>query len=226
MREELWAGVELKLLHAEFHFESMGRSLEPPEQTATNVALQVSGAILGTGWQRSFYAHLDALLAAARSIPEIIQCCFAEDRAPQMRSWFAGLPAAEQGRRGEFSKHFAVRYQAFRALPLSTARHIVEHRTGVAPVEVWISGLFGITYVGSPANLVPESEIRISDDPQLAFLGRHHALRPSWGAFKIQDQPLFETCRGYLNKASEVVGDARVIAQHVHGTEPLSVPVV
>jgi len=217
MHEELWAGVELKLLHAEFHFESMGRSLEPPEHTATNVALQVSGAILGMGWQRSFYAHLDALLSAARSIPEIIQCCFGKDNSPQMKKWLAGLPAAEQSRRGEFSKHFATRYQAFRALPLGTARHIVEHRTGVAPVEVQISG---------PANLVPESEIRISDDPQLAFLGRHHALRPSWDAFKIQDQPLFETCRGYLNKASELVGDARVIAQQVHGTEPLSIPVV
>ena len=70
MDEKLWAGVELKLLYAEFHFDMMGRSIQPPKQTSINVALQASG------WQRSFYAYLDAFLSTARSVPEIIQCCF------------------------------------------------------------------------------------------------------------------------------------------------------
>jgi hypothetical protein len=71
MDEKLWAGVKLKLLHAEFHFEMMGRSIQPPEQTAINVALQASGALIDTGWQRAFYAYLDAFLSAARSVPKI-----------------------------------------------------------------------------------------------------------------------------------------------------------
>jgi hypothetical protein len=77
MDEKLWAGVELKLQSAEFFFEMMGRSLQPPKQTSINVALQASGAIIDTDWQRSFYAYLDAFLSTARSVPEIIQSCLA-----------------------------------------------------------------------------------------------------------------------------------------------------
>jgi hypothetical protein len=67
--EELWAGVELKLQYAEFHLQQMSRSLEPPERTHMNVALEAAGAIIGTDWQISLYAHFDALLSAARSVP-------------------------------------------------------------------------------------------------------------------------------------------------------------
>jgi hypothetical protein len=59
-----------------------GRSIQSPEQTAINVALQASGAIIDTGWRRSFYAYLDAFLSTARSVPEIIQCCFGVDCGP------------------------------------------------------------------------------------------------------------------------------------------------
>ena len=69
MDKKLWAGVALKLQNAEFHFDMMGRSTQPPEQTAINVTLQASGALIDTGWQRSFYAYLDAFLSAARSAP-------------------------------------------------------------------------------------------------------------------------------------------------------------
>jgi len=48
MHEELWAGPDLKLEYAEFHLERMGQSLEPPERTHGNVALEASGAILAT----------------------------------------------------------------------------------------------------------------------------------------------------------------------------------
>jgi hypothetical protein len=92
MDEKLWAGVELKLQYAEFHFDMLGRSLQPPKQTSTNVALQASGAIIDSAWQRSFYAYLDALLSTARSVPEIIQCCFGVDRRPpEMKEWFKKL---------------------------------------------------------------------------------------------------------------------------------------
>ena len=107
MDEKLWAGVELKLQNAEFFFEMMGRSLQPPKQTSINVALQASGAIIDTDWQRSFYAYLDAFLSTARSVPEIIQCCFGVDLGhPEMKKWFNTLPADEQDRRHEFKKAF------------------------------------------------------------------------------------------------------------------------
>ena len=73
MHEALWAGVELKMDHAAFFRERMQRVLEPPERTQSNVALQASGAVIGTGWQRSLYAYLDAFLVMARSVPEVIE---------------------------------------------------------------------------------------------------------------------------------------------------------
>jgi len=69
MHVELWAGVVLKVTNADFFLEQMGRSLQPPERTAINVALQSAGTIIGTQWQRAFYAHLDAFLAMGRSVP-------------------------------------------------------------------------------------------------------------------------------------------------------------
>jgi hypothetical protein len=52
MDEKLWASVELKLVYAEFHFDMMGRAIQPPKQNSIYVALQASGAIIDTGWQR------------------------------------------------------------------------------------------------------------------------------------------------------------------------------
>ena len=48
IKEKLWGGVELKLENARFHFEKMGQSLEPPENTHMNVVQQSAGAIIDT----------------------------------------------------------------------------------------------------------------------------------------------------------------------------------
>jgi hypothetical protein len=102
MHEELWAGVELKASNAEFFLDQMGRSLQRPTM---NVAVQSARAIVGTQWQRAFYAHLDAFLAMGRSVPEVINCCFGEDTGNKpMRDWFDGLAAPEQKRR-RMSQH-------------------------------------------------------------------------------------------------------------------------
>ena len=116
MHEKLWAGVEIKLQNAAYHFDKMGRSLQPPERTAFNVAQQTSGAIIDTGWQRSFYAHLDAFLSAARSVAEIVKCCFGVDQHWAMKAWFDTQPADEQHRRREFTKQFETHYDRFREL--------------------------------------------------------------------------------------------------------------
>ena len=74
----------------------------------------------------------------------IIQCCFGVDRGgghPEMKEWVKALPADERDRRHDFKKAFEPHYDGFRALPLGAARHISEHRTGVAPATVTISGM-------------------------------------------------------------------------------------
>jgi hypothetical protein len=225
MHEELWAGVELKLQNAEFHLQQMGRSLEPPEQTHWNVALQASGAIIDTGWQRSFYAYFDAFLSAARSVPEIIQCCFGVDLGhPTMKTWFKSLPVSEQTRRKGFRRQFKIDYDNFRALPLGTARHISEHRTGFAPVKVTISGMFGVTYIGSPVDRLPLSETPQINDPDLGWMAKPIPLQPRWDDFYVDGQPLFPACRDYLDRARALIDKARSISQQIHGTKSLTSP--
>ena len=225
MHETFWAGVELKQQHAEFHLRQMERSLQPPEHTSTNAALQASGAIIDTGWQRSFYAHLDAFLSAARSVPEIIQCCFGVDLGARiMKNWFKTLSTAERARRNDFKNQFATAYDGFRTLPLGTARHISEHRTGVAPVKVTISGLFGITYVGNAAKHVPIAEIRQISDPDLAWIAKPIPVQPNWADFEIDGKPLFCESQDYLDRAHNLANDARQIVTQVHGANSLTYP--
>src|SRR5262245_34697072 len=111
--EKLWGGIALKLANANFHFHGMGKALLPPERTAYNVALESAGAIVGGNWHSAFYAHLDAFLSAARSIPEIIRCCFGEDRGNQtVRDWFDTLDQDEQDRRKAFGARFDADYKS------------------------------------------------------------------------------------------------------------------
>jgi hypothetical protein len=145
MHEELWAGVDLKIEHAAFFLEQMGHALAPPERSQINVAMQWGVA---TGWQRSFFAYADAFLAMARSVLEVIDACFGAD--PVMKKWFQGLSPAEQVRRNKFATKFKNAHKAFKALPLSNARNVSLHRSGVAPVEVSITAGFGATHIGTP----------------------------------------------------------------------------
>jgi hypothetical protein len=225
MHEALWAGVEVKRQYAAFHLQKMGQSLEPPEQTATHVALKASGAIIDTGWQRVIWPHFDAFLSAARSIPEIIQCCFGADLGhPIIKQWFGTLSAAEQARRKEFRTQFKPEYERFRKLPLGTARDTSVHRTGIAGAEVQISGMFGITYTGSAVKPLPLAETRPIDNPALAWLPRPRRLLPSWEDFVIDGQPLFTTCQEYLDSASVLIAHARSLAENIHGTQCLTSP--
>jgi hypothetical protein len=224
MHDRLWAGVELKLSNARFHFTKMGQSLGPPENTHMNVVLQSSGAIIGTHWQHSFYAHLDAFLSAARSIAEIIKCCFGHDRHWQMKGWFDKLSSDEKDRRRKFSQRFLKTYTCFTQLPLSTARHISEHRTGYPDVTVAINGMLGVTYTGSPIDPVPVSETRRIADPELAFLAKPHPVCPMWTDFQIDGQGLFEVCNTYLGRAQDLIDAARAIAQQVHDNKVLTLP--
>ena len=103
-------------------------------------------------------------------------------------------------------------------------RNIVNHRTGVTPATVTITGMFGMTHIGSPGVPVPFTETRTIDDPNLAFLAKPHPIRPMWDDFEIEGQPLFATCQNYLSRAQALVDEARRIALLVHGTNPLTSP--
>ncbi len=224
MHEELWAGIALKLDHASFHYEKMGESLDPPESNAWNVAAESAGRIIDTGWHRSLYAHLDAFLSATRSVAEIIKCCFGVDPHREMRDWFDNLPADEKERRCEFRRRFQKHYDAFCQLPLGKARHVSEHRTGYPDAMAKVSGMFGVTYIGSPTKPIPISETRKIDDPNLAFLVKPRRIHPTWTDFSIDGQGLFDACAAYLRGAKDLLDASRVIAVQVHGSKRLTPP--
>jgi len=230
MHEELWAGVELKIQNAEFFLEQMGKALLPPDRTPMNIALESTGAIIETRWQRSFYANLDAFLAMVRSVPEIIQACFGADLGSrEMKAWFNRLTPAEQTRRKNFAAQFKTVHDTFRALTLSNARNITLHRTGVAPVEVNITGRFGVSHIGTPIKHVPTSEsahIIAGDDPALQWAATlpPDPLQPTWTDFNIDGKPLFPECQAYLQEARNLVAQARSISQNIHGNNTLTPP--
>lgn len=132
---------------------------------------------------------------------------------------------------GAFSqRNLSLITEAFRNLPLSTAQNITMHRTGFAPVEVTISGRFGVSYTGSPVQRVPDIETRPiapSDDPaDPAVLWAATQLpvpvRPIWTDFTIAGRPLFPECEAYLGHAQTLVEHACSIAQQVSLTPPPS----
>jgi hypothetical protein len=219
----MWAGVDLKSSHATFFLLQMSKAIEPPEQTAWTVALQSSGAIIGNLWQQSFYANFDAFLGAARSIPEIIQCCFGHDRSLQMKSWFGSLDQAEQDRRKKFSDEFNSDYSTFIGHALTNARNISFHRTGYPSAEVKITSHFGVVYTGSPTEAVPTA-VSPPNHPGPPFRSINLPLEPRWTDFTIDDKPLFEECQAYLKLAGELRTKAADICQEVHGNESLTFP--
>ena len=222
MHEQLWIGTELKLQYAKFHFQHMELSLKSHTEDPYYVQQEIMRRVVDTGWQRSLWPHFDAFLSTARSIPEIIRCCFGED--PHMSTWLKTLDSSEQTRRKNFSKQFATDYQSFCKLPLSKARNISVHRKGFAPVEVTISGQFGVTYVGDPTTPLPPSETRPINDPDLAWLPKPVPVLPKWDDFTIEGQPLFPTCLDYLQSADTLIQQARSISSKIHGTKNLTSP--
>ena len=212
---DLWAGIDLKIENADFHFDGMKKALQPPERPPYTVR-----RLIRRNWHTPFYAHLDAFLSAARSVPELIRCCFGVDDSSKMKDWFNALDREERERRREFGDKFKADYDAFCALPLGTARHISQHRTGFAPVEVMVSGRFGI-YAGGPIKPIPTSETR-ELPPKYGGLQKPIAVEPSWRHFHIDSKPLFETCGEYLGQARALVRQARALAEKVHGASKLT----
>ena len=222
---ELWAGIGRKVDSAWFHFERMDRELQPPELTPHQIVMQSTGTTIGRNWHRAFYAHFDAFLSTARSVPELIRCCFGvDDRTSVMKNWFKSLDQDEQKRRRDFGTKFKAEYDGFHKLVLSTARNINDHRTGSPPVTVTVIGHFGMIYQGGPNRLIPSSEMRHDLPPEYSSMARSVAVEPTWKDFEIDGEPLYEICNDYLLRARGLAARGRELAQKVHGTGKITSP--
>lgn len=231
--DDLWSAVEHKLAGAEFFFREMGRDIVPPYLNNPQLAaIAATGTIVGNPWQEKFYHHLDAFLAMARSIPEIIRCCFGIDR--RMRTWISSLDFSEATRRQTFQTQFEPLSRTFTALPLSGARNVTLHRAGVPPVEVQVIGRWG-TYTGGPLTAIPQSEllhIVAVNDPALQWAATEppQPVQPRPADFSLliptgssaSRVELFPECRRFLDAARRLVTDAQQIALAVHGSQPLT----
>jgi hypothetical protein len=229
-----WQGVGFKIGEADFFLSQMREDITPlvprPETVVFAPYMTVPGTIVWNPWQQRFYYHLDAFLAATRSVPDIIQAAVGLDRRP----WVNALPPAEIQRRRTFQGHFKPLYVAFSDLPMSRARVVTLHRTGVPPVEVEIHGLWGV-YTGTPNQAVPIAESP-SLPPDLSFPVMSTPglpVQPELNDFTLiehlpgggtRPHPLFPACEDYLRAARQMVEDARRIAQQVHGAQPLTAP--
>jgi hypothetical protein len=60
---DLWVGIDLKIQHADFHFDGMNKALQSPKRPPYTVA-----ALIGRNWHTAFYAHLDAFLSRVCNI--------------------------------------------------------------------------------------------------------------------------------------------------------------
>src|SRR5258705_4798424 len=113
MSDALWAGPDLKLEYATFYFFEMVRVLDRLDLSDHEVTMSMITGNVRPNQQRDVFAHFDALISAARSIPEIIECCFGKDRGigigkvAAMDKWWQALPTDEQQRRERFSKELA-----------------------------------------------------------------------------------------------------------------------
>ena len=113
------------------------------------------------------------------------------------------LDSAERDRRKEFKRQFHLAYERFRRLSLSDTRHIIEHRSGVAPVEVIVNTYFGVTYVGGPTKPVPDSHTPTLSEEHQWMANTLPVPLPNWQDFKVDGQPLFQTLQDYLKEAPD-----------------------
>jgi hypothetical protein len=139
-----------------------------------------------------------------------------------MKPWFQQLNVSEQTRRQAFTVQFNSARQAFAKLPLSEARNISVHRSGIPDITVATTGLFGVTYIGGPTKPIPISETRKIDDPSLAFLATARPVRPMWSDFYFGNQKLHPVCKDYLDQVQTLITEARTLVIQVHGTNSLT----
>jgi hypothetical protein len=229
-----WAGVDFKLGEAGFFLlEEMPRDLRPTRNSHT-AALAATGAmVMGKLWQPRFYYHVDAFLAATRSIPDIIQAWFGLDpnakihpKQEPWKSWLPSLNPGEQDRRDAFQAQFRQLYRTFNQHPMSRARNVTIHWSGMPSVEVVVISQWGIVYgppggiyQGSPTQSIPLIDQRLEptggDPAKIVPLisAPPIPLMPSLNDFlvkvvdssgTVQTCQLFPLCQEYLQAARDL----------------------
>jgi hypothetical protein len=231
--DAMWESIDARVEEADFFLEQMSKDLVPPEmgpnaQLARAIAM--TGAIVSHPWQPRFYFHLNAFLAAARSVPEIIMFQFGVDlkATKTVKNWVKKLLHLEQRLRNQFADRFRPSLEGIAQDPVSTARNITVHRQGTAPVNVAVVDAWGNAHQAGPTTHL--------DDAAAAPIGAELAageqapaqLAPKWSDFELtlhlpppalpRVVPLETALRNYLQAVKKAVVDARLIVQHVYGT--------
>ena len=110
----LWDGVSFKLGMAKFYLDEMRQDLIPATTRQDYVYCQDFTVPPVNLWAPKFYYHLDAFLAATRSVDLVITTTFGVDNNKKMKKWIATLPAHERGIRAAFQSQYDVIATAFR----------------------------------------------------------------------------------------------------------------
>ena len=233
----MWDRVHFKLGSAEFFLGEMGRDLIPPSARPESqhlAAIAIStGTIVDHPWQPKFYYHLDAFLAATRSVPDVIQACFGNDNG-RLAGWVSKLDPDEQKRRNNFQTAFKPLYWEFQGMPLSRARVGTYHHRGVPPVEAKVQGKFGVDHVGGPLTRLASMDTTLfgaGKGSTPLWLGEYppFPIEPRTDDFYLQMadgtvRKLFPECTQHLQECHVLLDKARAISEAVHGGKNLTLP--
>ncbi len=233
-----WEGVIFKLEMARFYIGEMNQDLHPAVEEQWFDYNQLRRTSPPTNrWAPKFFYHLDAFLAATRSVDFVITSTFGKDK--KLKEWIATLSTSEQKKREEFHSKYQGKAGPFRKYFLTHLRDVSVHRSGTPFSEVATIGLYGVVYRGGPTKQIPTYEQpqlstpadpnhppRKWRDPQIT------AIQPRPDEFVFHetlpngencDHPLFPSCEDYLRSANRLVDDARKLGVQVH-TTPVTPP--
>jgi hypothetical protein len=235
-----WDGVTFKLGMANFYLDEMRRDLTPATtdpEFSINQLRNTSPPM--NRWSPKFYYHLDAFLAATRSVDYIITTAFGVDSMLEKKGWIANLPKVEQDNRKNFKSKYAGKGDPFRKYFLTHIRNVSIHCSGTPSVEVAVLGQWGVYYRGGPTQSIPAFE----EPQQLTAADPNHppriwtdpvkrAIEPGPDDFFFQEimpdgrslnHPLFPSCADYLRSASELVDEAKILEKKEH-TQRVTLP--
>ena len=229
-----WDGVTFKLDMAHFYLGEMRKDLIPAiadRESSYYQPWQTSTVLPANRWAPKFYYHLDAFLAATRSVDLVITTTFGMDRILKQKKWIASLTTLEQTNRDAFQQEYDLIANDFRNHLLTHIRNVSIHRSGTPPVEVAVLGRWGEHYRGGPTQSLPtyeQSQRPTTDDPNHPLNWMQplkFAIEPGPDEFIVQevlpdgrslDHLLFQSCDDYLRSAGRLVEDAKSLAERVH----------
>lgn len=232
-----WDGVRFKLDMAHFCLGEMREDLIPATAERGYAYYQTSTLPPANRWAPKFYYHLDAFLAATRSVDLVITTTFGIDRTLQ-KKWIDTLPSLEQTKRKTFQNEYDFIAAHFRDHFLTHIRNVSIHRSGTPQVVVAVLGRWGEHYRGGPTQSLPtfdQPQQRTPDDPDHPLNWMQpvtFAIEPGPDEFVVQealpggssrDHPLFPSCEDYLQSARRLVDEAKSLAERGH-VQPVTPP--